>query len=461
MPSVFALFFFVAASPAELYRRAPDVLPGTLPEMRTAAYWVARMAKPDEVILDPAAIEHMNRAYEERVRSRDPFGGIARERVPDLTYWWPGFVLATPDFRQMSGAELAALARERIKLQVQYLRKQPWGNALGVEFAPWELERLEREMDAARIPDFIVPQRALVVRTSRLRNVPAYEPGAAAVRETGKSRWEAWNVCLLRIATPVTVLHVSRAGEWLLVATGDAYGWAPSEDVAFGTDKEIAAFANPANFVVATGDRVPFYSDPACRYASGHLRLGDRAPRAAEGRIKVPARWAGGRLAAAEAFLREDAAVHHGWLPYTRRNIVITALQLLDNMYDWSGAWLGRQHENTYRDIFAVFGFRLPWNGELFTIFGRNETVLPPGIPREEGIRAVLRNEPFVTLQASGNHAQLLLGEYEGRPITLDQHGYGYKDENGVDVEVRRCHINDLRLPAYFFKRKVTFLELR
>src|ERR1700743_3676199 len=42
------------------FLRAPDVLPGTLPEMRTVAYWVAQMQSPDQAILSPARIQQMN-----------------------------------------------------------------------------------------------------------------------------------------------------------------------------------------------------------------------------------------------------------------------------------------------------------------------------------------------------------------------------------------------------------------
>jgi len=41
---------------ADLYNRAPDVLPGTTPEMRTTDYWISGMKNPDEVILTPDAI---------------------------------------------------------------------------------------------------------------------------------------------------------------------------------------------------------------------------------------------------------------------------------------------------------------------------------------------------------------------------------------------------------------------
>ena len=37
---------------ADLYNRAPDTLPGTLPEMREPSYWIAHMADPDGIIID-------------------------------------------------------------------------------------------------------------------------------------------------------------------------------------------------------------------------------------------------------------------------------------------------------------------------------------------------------------------------------------------------------------------------
>ncbi len=51
----------------ELYNRAPDVLPGTIPEMRDPAFWTAGMEKPDEIILSPEAIHRMNAEYQKKI----------------------------------------------------------------------------------------------------------------------------------------------------------------------------------------------------------------------------------------------------------------------------------------------------------------------------------------------------------------------------------------------------------
>ena len=168
-----------------------------------------------------------------------------------------------------------------------------------------------------------------------------------------------------------------------------------------------------------------------------------------------------GQFATETAWLADNDNVHAGWLPYTRRNIVVTAFKLLDNPYDWTMAFFGRNHETTYRDIFACFGFKLPHNGSLFTYFGNKNIAVMPDIGKEKRYEMILENEPFVTLQSSRGHAQLLLGEYNGEPIMLDQNGYSYTDDDGTEYQVKRCCVVNTTMPAYFLKNPITFLELK
>jgi hypothetical protein len=50
-------------SPTSLYLRAPDTIPGTLPEMRDPSYWIAKMNNPDAVVLSLTEIQIRNKAY--------------------------------------------------------------------------------------------------------------------------------------------------------------------------------------------------------------------------------------------------------------------------------------------------------------------------------------------------------------------------------------------------------------
>jgi hypothetical protein len=458
------LFGAAFAVAAELYRRAPDVLPGTTPEMRTTAYWIQRMAKPDEVILSPDAIERMNRAYEQFIRTPDPFKGQPKERIPNLTYFWPGHVTFVPDLKAMAPKAIADTVRAKIKVEIDYLRSKPFGNILAIEYRKEDLDRFEREMALDTVSDTLKPRAGIAVRCTRLRNVPSFYPMEQGVRDNGKTRVDLWNISIIKIGLPLFILHSSLTGEHQFVVCEEGYGWVRSEDIAFGSEKEIRDFVYARDFVVCTGDRVPFYGDDSCTVAAGFFRMGDRLPLASKSnprKVRIPLRKLNGSFYTDTAWLAKNADVHAGWLPYTRRNVVLTAFKLLDNQYDWSGAWFGRQHENTYRDIFAVFGFRLPWHGGLFTFFGKNTEVMGSKIGKVNQYKEILRHEPFLTIQSCGGHAQLLLGEYNGMPIVFDQHGYGYKDENGKDLEIRRCCIGDMTQPSYFLTRNVTFLELK
>jgi len=309
----------------------------------------------------------------------------------------------------------------------------------------------------------VVLRDGITVRASRLRNVPALLPLMVGTNDLGSHRWDRWGIALLQIGSPVTVIHRSKTGEFCLVQCAIGYGWLRSDDIAFGDRKEIAAFADPKDFVISTEDRTMFYSDESCEFASGFFMMGNKLPLADKSdprRVVVPVRKTNGEFATEIAWLPKDADVHVGYLPYTRRNIVETAFKLLDDPYDWTGAWYGRNHETAYTDVFACFGFALPHRDPLFTFFGDNDTVVLPTAGKAEQFRVMLSHEPFVTLQSCGRHAQLFLGEYNGEPIVFDMHGYGY-DENGTRMEVMRCNIGTLLMPEYFLQRNITFLELK
>jgi hypothetical protein len=466
LPGMLALGIvgMTVAVSAELYHRAPDVLPGTLPEMRTTDYWIQKMAKPDEVILTPDAIEKMNQAYEEFIRQPNPFQGQPRERIPSLSYYWPGNVNYAPDLKAMTPRAIADTVRSRIQIEIKHMRGKPFGNILAVEYRPQDLDRFEQEMAMDKVSDTLKIRPAIAVRCTQLRNVPSFHLMNPGITENAKTRWDQWNIGIVSIGMPLTVLHSSRTGEYLFAICDNRYGWVRSEDIAFGSEKAIRDFVKAKDFVVCTGDRVQFFGDKACTFASGFFRMGDCLPLASRSnprQIKIPMRKMNGDFYTETAWLADDNNTHVGWLPYTRRNIVTTAFKLLDNHYDWTGAWFGRQHETTYRDIFAVFGFRLPWHGGLFTFFGKNTEVMPSKIGKENQYKEILRHEPFLTIQSCGGHAQLLFGDYNGMPIVFDQHGYGYKDESGKDIEIRRCCIGDMTQPSYFLTRNVTFLELK
>ena len=120
--------------------------------------------------------------------------------------------------------------------------------------------------------------------------------------------------------------------------------------------------------------------------------------------------------------------MHVGYLPYTRRNIVTQSFKLLDNIYDWTGGWFGRNHATSLRDIFSTFGFDLPSNDVFLAQFNENTRQIPKDQDKTDKYEAMSRSEPFLTfITSASGHSQLYLGNYEGQVIHFDTQGYGYE----------------------------------
>jgi len=485
LAGVLLLSSVVYAQGGQQIRRAPDVLPGTLPEMRTPEFWVARMDNPDGIILTPEAIQQMNENFVRKMKSPDPFRGVSEDRMLSLRYWWTGYEIVMPDFTAMSPQALSDTVKAKIQRGIDQAtggRGVP-SNFQGIPYSQGQMDEFVNRTAIDQVGNIEI-QYGISVVPSLLRQIPTFSPSEIA-GSTGVGVSESFNVCILKIATPVTVLHRSRNGEYLFVASDEAYGWVRTVDIAMGTKEKVNEFANPENFVVCTANHVPFYTDESCKYASGYFMMGDRLPLADEKNtreITIPVVTSYGRLITARAYLAEDADVSVGWLPYNRRNIVKTAFNLLDTPYDWQGGRFGRDQGMNIRDIFACFGFDLPFHGNLFTHFSNTERVAKPpeGVERPKGNYApgkldekltkpvfdqIMQNEPYVTTLVIGGsgHTLLLLDEYEGDVYTFDLHGYGYLDEEGNQVEIKRTVVENLAMgvPTYALTGTIVFCELK
>lgn len=455
------------------FLRAPDVLPGTLPAMRTVAYWVSQMKEPDAVVLSPAKIQQLNKAYVQRVKHPERLDTTARKLIEAKLEAYPGLFFSKPDVMAQSVGDRATGTRAMIAAEVGYMRHTEYGNILGIRYAPAELDKLEVEMSASGIETDGPPQAGVAVEAVPLRIVPLISPEYVGQPDKNRTRWDVWNLDIVPVGGPVTILHVSKSGGFLFVLSDNGYGWVPSEKIALAGGASTAAITEPGDFVVCTGDKVPYFSGPDCRFASGWFRMGDRLAQAVGGsgarlsgakalKVMVPVRQADGKLSYQSAWLRPDADVHKGYLPYTRRNIVTQSFKLLDNIYDWTGAWMGRNHATALRDIFACFGFRLPSCGELLSVYTEHPTQLSSKETQAFQYQAILANDPFTTIQVcSSGHSQLHLGGYQGVPVAYDTHGYNYTDADGHMPDIRRSCVETINYVSYFLKQDVVFIELK
>ena len=440
--------------------RAPDVIPGTLPEMRETSYWIARMANPDELILTSEQIQIRNNDYLQRLENYSRLDSMIRRQINADLASRPGLLTSMPDLAKTSRAEISDMVAKWIDSEITQLSRRGTTNILGIPYADWEIKNISGEMASAKDPGRINVQAAITVKNCRLRIVPFIRPEYVS---SGTS-WDMWNYDVLPIATPVKILSVSGTGAFLFVLTARGYGWVNAEDVAIGSEEEIDNFCNSNDFILCTGERVPFYSDSNCTYVSGWFRMGDRLGASDNDReVIVPVRLIDSKLSLQKAWLKQDADIHRGYLPYTRKNIVLQSFKLLDFIYDWSSGWFGRDHATTLRDIFGTFGFKFPSMGGLHLAYQPIEKMTYTRDGKDIQMKAIGANDPFTTIAiCGGGHSLLFLGNYNDMPIMFDTHGYRYTDENGNDNIMRRVVIQTVDFPDYFLTRDpIWFIELK
>ncbi|MFC2113246.1 SH3 domain-containing protein [Bacteroidota bacterium] len=449
---------------SKFYLRAPDVLPGTLPEMREPGFWMERIDNPDELILSLAEIQDMNKAFQNKMQFPGKLDPARREKIEGQLKYWPGLVTTVPDLSEKSQEELSETVQDILSREIKYLRKQKFGNVIGIEYADWEIDQFEKEISADRLPESPVIQNGITVGRAQLRIIPTMRPEHVGLMDNKKMRWDVWNLGSLPAGAPLQVIHVSGSGGFLFVLSDIGYGWIRSEKVAFGDKKKIEEYCHGENFIISTGEQVPYYSGPDCIYVSGWMGMGERLPLAAGDNprlINVPTRNSDGTLAIQEAWLAKDADIHMGYLPYTRANVVDLTFKMMDLVYDWTGGWHGRNHVTILRDMFGCFGFKLPPNGEFLTMFHERAWSIDPGEGKDAQYQAMFSNESLITVQIARGHSQLYLGEYNGEPIVFDTHGYGYTDENGTEYEIKRSCIGNVSQPDYLLKNPIFFVELK
>jgi hypothetical protein len=445
------------------YRRAPDVLPETLPEMRTPGFWIERSKQADELILSLEEIQQMNSSFQDRMKNLPALENGLGSAIEKQLKSWTGLTAVTPDLSSLSGEELKTSVQEMVKSQVLKMRNSKYGNVLGIQYADWEIDAFEKEMALEQVGEMEGLQSGITVCGSRIRVVPTIRPEHVAIGDNGRARWDMFNLDVVPVASEVQVLHRSASGAFLLVLCERGYGWIRSENIALASEEQVAECLPEQDFIVCTGEQVPFYTDASCRIVSGWLRMGDRVSYVENGgriQVGIPFRKMDGSLSIEQAWLKQDADVSKGYLPYTRRHIIHQAFKLMDLVYDYTGGWMGRNHVTILRDLFVCFGFELPGNGVLLQAYNYAGSIQPE-IGKEKQYQAMMDNEPFLTVQVTKGHSQLYLGEHEGTPYVFDTHGYSYTGEDEKEYVIRRSCIYTPELPGYMLKNELTFIKLR
>jgi hypothetical protein len=405
----------------------------------------------------------MNKSYENRMKNLSrieyEFGDEIKKQLEN----WSGLVTVKPNLENLTRKELIEKVQEMIKSQIKYMRKKDFGNILGIEYADWEIDNFEKIMNLESVDEIEGIRHGVTVCNSRLRIIPTLRQEHVAIENNGRARWDMFNLDIIPIASPVKILHTSKSGAYMLVLTERGFGWINTENIAFADQNLIGECRPEEDFIICAGETVPYYADSSCRYLSGCLRMGDRLGYSSinnQFEITIPFRNPDASFSLEKVWLKKDADVHIGFMPYTQRNIIGQAFKLIDHAYDYTGAWFGRNHATILRDLFSCFGFTLPGNGVLLKAYNYTG-IIKPELSKEEQFQNILSNEPCVTILITWAHSQLYIGQYKSVPYVFDTHGYGYTGDDEQEYIIRRSCIYTPELPNYMLKNEMAFVKLQ
>ena len=425
-------------------RHAPDTLPGVEPEMLTPDYWIARMDDPDRIIMTPEEIEAFNtRARTKQVIFRERFGKpdpLERDFAVTLK---KGLIMNPILPLDLPAALPGDSVRVWLGDNVEYLHSRDFYDNRNVIYNESMRQEIVGKMNIHGVPDTITRRYGIIVNHSNVRYFPTSVPGYS------DTKWELdhFQATGVLIGDPVTVVHRSLDGDFLYVENPIARGWVKADDIAIADRETIRELTEDNNFLMSTCDKVPVYGDPSFENFARHLYYSATMPLVSHDSrgyiVKMPYRKQDGSLGVANGFVKPDADVSIGYLPYTKRNVITQLFKLWNKPYGWGDQDNKRSCAGTMRVLIRCFGIKTGRHPSFLLSAPDHQTYIDPGLTAEAKTAEVAKIEPFVTLAGSPGHVVLYIGKgHTGKLYFMHQAGWGYEDENGEHLFVNRTTIN-------------------
>lgn len=383
-------------------------------KFRAADYWTAKMSLPDRVMMSAGEIAQFNE------RAILVSGGTRVLEIPELLSGKD----VTDKILEVGGLFAPANA------QLRYDRSN---QALDAHF----YRRIMSELNLDRVSGHVKTRYALVTNRADVLAWPVDD------LIMDKPRDYAFNSILQSTVyrgTPVAVIHTSRDGKWAFIRSVYFDGWIKEEALA-RTTRAAAGEYPGSRFLIVTA--------PSVLSASGIELMMGTAVRMVRSSpdgyvVNIPARGSGGELVLLDDVVRVDG-ISEGFLPYTRRNVLVQAFKLLDAPYSWGGSTSGFDCSTFLYDVFAVFGIRLPRNSSWQAEAGRRLAHFEERDLAADRLDTVHRWQPGVTLLRLPGHIMMYLGEEAGQPYVIHA-VWGVKDRDGNIMKIDKVAVTDLDL---------------
>ena len=438
-----ALFLWVSpGSGNQEIVAAPHPLPYVSLDMEKPGFWVQKIESPASLLLDSQEIEKMN---EENLGREDLF----LWKVKDLKTDW-------------SREELIAFFKEDWDGFAGTGKTHYGGNGNALDQRFWDELRKNTNQDSLREKNPLL--FGLIVRRTDIRFFPTDKPTFVTplADEFDRSQHSS-----ISPGSLVGVYTFSKDQRWAYVQTSFVRGWVNRDALAIAADKtEAVGYQEVKDRLVITGSDVNVYGDPALREKVFDARMGTSFPllslpldpshqdslRNDTGAgdcyvIRVPTREADGKLNLTRGYIRKGDDVHHGFLPYTQRNVAEQAFKMLHQPYGWGERGGGRDCSRFIMDIFAAFGIVMPRNSRIQAKIGTDlGSVEGESIKKKK--RVLDRAIPLASIIRLPGHIMLYLGKHQGRHFVIHSiWGIQKVDASGLVLEkIGKNVVSDLSL---------------
>ncbi|WP_342315761.1 SH3 domain-containing protein [Lysobacter sp. FW306-1B-D06B] len=411
------------------------------------AWWVARQAEPDRVILDARAIAAQNAKLMQLDRS-----------MHDLD--------ALP----------ATLERTRVAAWVDGISKRPTRALYDVQGQPVaasDLDAIVANANASAIPASQPTRFGLVVHRADLRAFPTRTRVFSSNDDHDIDRFQE---SALFPGDPVAIVHESRDGLWWFVVNTRYAAWIEKQYVAKGRAKEVLGYGRRTPFRIVTGARATtVYTPEEPRVSELQLDMGVRVPVLADwpvgepvnGQhaytshvIQLPVRDDNGRLAFAPALLPRREPTSDAPLALASRHLIEQGFKFLGERYGWGHSYNARDCSGFVSEIYRSMGVQLPRN--------TSDQAVSPALNRiafnekdgRDKRMAVVRELQVGDLVYIPGHVMMVIGEVDGEPYVIhDTTGLSFAGADGRTMRAKTNGVTVSPLTPLLFNGTQTFVD--
>jgi cell wall-associated NlpC family hydrolase len=286
---------------------------------------------------------------------------------------------------------------------------------------------LDKAMNRNALQGMVQVDYGFTLRRSNIRTFPTND---FYVKSPNDQEFDRFQETALDPAEPLICLHHSADGKWRFVQAGNYRGWVETTSIAVTKDRSLwLNYSQAADFLVVTGNRLTLGEDPHLPDFSGlvfamgaklPLLEAQSTPTIIANRtlvdchaVLLPVRDNEDLLAFRPALVPKSADVHHGYLRFSRANLLRQAFKLQGDRYGWGGLFGSRDCSALVQDVFRSVGIFLARNAGEQAQGAGTQISLADTSP-DERIAILHSLPPGSTLHFPG-HVMLYLGEHQGQ----------------------------------------------